>query len=97
MLNGGVISDYLLRDRQGNAIAYQTVRSAFARARDKADVESFTLHDLKAAGSSDHQYQAGWHRSARMRDVDARMASKVIATSKLIFWCNAIFVSEYYR
>lgn len=75
-----VSSQYLLHDRHGGAITYSALRSAFVRALDRSGVDKFTLHDLKAAGISDHEDHAGGHRSARMRDVYVRTPSKTKAT-----------------
>ena len=80
-LHKSVLSPHLLHDSHGSAITYRAVRSAFVRALEKAKVEKFTLHDLKAAGISDHKDQAGGHRSARMRDVYVRVPGKIIATN----------------
>lgn len=79
-LHKDVISPHLLYDKNGNAITYRALRSAFVRALEKAQVEHFTFHDLKAAGISDHKNQTGGHKSARMRQTYVRIPDKVEAT-----------------
>lgn len=78
--NGDVISPYLIHDRKGLKITYGAARSAFVRALEKAGVERFTLHDIKAKGITDHKHHAGGHRSARMREVYVRMPDEVEST-----------------
>lgn len=58
-------------------------RSAWRRLQDKMDragIERFTFHDLKAKGISDHKQNFGGHRSAAMRRVYVRKKQEVEAT-----------------
>ena len=58
-------------------------RSAWRRLQgkmDKAGIERFTFHDLKAKGISDHKDNFGGHRSKAMRRVYVRKLQEIPAT-----------------
>ncbi len=73
---------YLIHDKNGKPITKRGFDSAFRRLMVKlkaAGIESFTFHDLKAKGVTDHKDHAGV--SERMKKVYVRKLSKVEATS----------------
>ena len=58
-------------------------RSAWRRLQgkmDRAGIERFTFHDLKAKGISDHKDNFGGHRSMAMRRVYVRKLQEIPAT-----------------
>ena len=68
-------------------IVYRYSESAFRSAwrrlqskMDKAGIERFTFHDLKAKGISDHKDNFGGHRSPNMRKIYVRKKQEVEAT-----------------
>jgi integrase len=68
-------------------VTYRYTESAFRSAwrrlqgkMDKAGIERFTFHDLKAKGISDHKDNFGGHRSPNMRKVYVRKLQEVEAT-----------------
>ena len=77
-------TDYLLLDERGNAIKKSSFDSARQRLMQKAKArglsESFTFHDLKAKGVSDHSQKASGHRSEKMKRVYDRVPGIVVAT-----------------
>lgn len=83
-INRDVISPWLLHGPDGDPVKVEAFTSAWRRAMDKARKaglrETFTFHDLKAKGISDHANNHGGHRSERMRDVYVRLAQRVEST-----------------
>ena len=73
--------------RGGEYIVHRYSQSAFRSAwrrlqskMDKAGIERFTFHDLKAKGISDHADNFGGHRSPAMRKVYVRSLQEIPAT-----------------
>jgi hypothetical protein len=84
---------YLLHDKAGLPYSKNALDSALQRIIKKAMKEgaeingkvvkletSFTFHDLKATGISDHESKHGGHRSEKMRKVYDRLPEQIKAT-----------------
>lgn len=83
-LNRTRFSHFLIHDKDGLPIKYGAFSSAWRRTMDKAFKnglkESFTFHDIKAKGVSDHEDKASGHRSMRMLDVYDRKTDEIKST-----------------
>lgn len=76
-----IAGTYLIHNKHGQPISNSGFKSAWRRLMDKIEaqgIESFTFHDLKAKGVTDHKDHAGV--SERMKKVYVRKLSKVEAT-----------------
>jgi integrase len=73
----GAKSILLLHDRDGRPFTKNTLDSAWRRVINKAKglglVVSFTFHDIKAKGISDHKNKAGGHKSEKMKAIYDRV------------------------
>lgn len=75
-----------IRFRHGKAgqVAEEAFTSAWQRLMAKAKAaglrQTFTFHDLKAKGITDHTEHAGGHKSARMRETYVRRPDEVDST-----------------
>lgn len=79
-----VTGAYLLHDKKGLPFKKNALDSAWRRVMDEALEsgleQSFTYHDIKAKGISDHQHKHGGHRSGKMKRVYDRLPDLVKAT-----------------
>jgi integrase len=78
------LSRHLIHNADGKPITNHQVKMAWQRAMAKAKVRglehSYTLHDLKARGISNHPQKEGGHKSKKMAAVYDRVPKKVEAT-----------------
>lgn len=79
-----ISGSFLLHDKKGLPIKKNAFDSARQRIMAKAKAagleESFTFHDLKAKGISDHEHKYGGHKSGKMKRVYDRLPAVVKAT-----------------
>lgn len=80
---------YLIHDKWGRPIKKNAFDTAWQRVRDKAMTtgsnnkvltESFTFHDIKAKGISDHVEQDGGHMTEKARQIYIRKLKEQVST-----------------